>query len=181
MDFIFNALGKIGGTIASFYADHPLAAALVTVIAIGLFWSLMGWGKTPDFSEQRKVAKNGLIVLIGWAIAVPILDFIFSAIAKILEWAGIAGSGLFWVWERFNEQPLVVSICLIVVILGFSVWTYRSKKPHTLVKCLAALLAFLVLVGFSVPVVNTLTKGGVNTVASRVDGTFSSTIAFTKW
>lgn len=164
MDFIFSALGKIGGAIASFYADQPLAAALVTIVAIGVFWSLMGWKKTPDFSDQRKVAKNGLFVLVGWAIAVPILDFIFSAIAKILEWAGIAGGGIFWVWERFNEQPFVVLICLIMVILGLSVWCYRAKKPHIIVKSLASLLAFLVLVGVSVPIVNTLTKDEGNII-----------------
>ena len=76
MELIFDVLGKIGGAIASFYADHPLAAALVTIVAIGVFWKLMGWDKTPDFSDQRKVAKNGLLVLMGWAIAVPILDFL---------------------------------------------------------------------------------------------------------
>lgn len=119
MDFIFDVLGKIGGTIASFYGDHSLAAAFVTIIAIGIFWNLMGWKNTPDFSDKDKIAKNGLLVLVGWAVAIPILDFLFSIISKTLEWTGIAGGGIFWLWERFNEQPFVVLTCLIVVLFVF--------------------------------------------------------------
>ena len=163
MDFIFNVLGNIGGTIASFYADHSLAAAIVTVVAIGIFWWLMGWEKSPDFSDRSQVAKNGLIVLVGWAITVPVLDFVFSIISKLLEWAGIAGGGIFWVWERFNEQPFVVLACLFIAIFGGWIWHYRSKSQHALLKAAGSFLVFLVMVGISVPIANNLTKEESNT------------------
>ena len=168
MEFIFNILKTIGSTIASFYAAHPLAAAILTIVAIAVFWSLMEWKGKPDFSDKKKLAKNGLIVLLGWAIAVPILDFIFKIFAKLLEGASLVGKSIGWLWTRFNEQPFVVLICLTLTVVCFLFWKHFSKQPKTHIKGAWCVLGFAILVATAVPIANSLSKEDKQPTKSEV-------------
>lgn len=164
MDFIFEVPGAIGSTFASFYADHTLSTAGTTIIAILFFWKLMGWQRTPDFSDLGKIAKNGLRVLIGWAIAILILDFIYTIVSKICDMVGGCFGGLIWLRERFIEQPVVVFACLLIALLGFGLWSYLSRKLHIMLKATVSILAFYAFVGVAVPIANHLKEGAESSI-----------------
>lgn len=154
MELIFDVLTTIGKYIASVWADHTLAAAIITLIALSVFWNLMGWKTQPDFSDKAKVAKNGLIVLVGWGIAVPILDLVLLILSKMFSGLESTGAGIGWLWDRHNEQPVVVLICIGLAVVGYFVWSFFDKRWNIIIRASTVLLGLILAIAIIVPIVN---------------------------
>jgi len=77
MTHIYQLLNLWRELIAKFFSDYPLAAALVTLLAIGVFLLLQ--------SEWRKgkLLSNLLLVFLGWLVLVPILGFAVTVLGKV--------------------------------------------------------------------------------------------------
>jgi hypothetical protein len=127
--------------IIKLYTEHQLAAALVTVLAIGAFFMLeKTWrpGKRPT---------NLFIILGGWAIAVPILGILLDALGKVIEFVEALLSIMLKLVESsyhiYARHPYLVLSLGFIAVLGYFAWkrwrpTLLPGRPAKLVALSAA-------------------------------------------
>jgi hypothetical protein len=102
------------------FSEYPFAAALITIVAIGVFYQLQ--------TEWRRgqTASNLPMVLLGWLIAVPIVGFAMKVLGKV--WEFIEGAvpvvtkilGSFY--RIYEHHPYLVLIILALGTAGYFVW-----------------------------------------------------------
>ena len=153
MTHIYQLLNLWRELIAKFFSDYPLAAALVTLLAIGVFLLLQ--------SEWRKgkLLSNLLLVFLGWLVLVPILGFAVTVLGKVwaffettVPWfAQVLGSTN----HVYQRHPYLV---LIIVGLGLAYyisWIWWPKRPRLIrgryLKLLFVFVAIVIAVQIASP------------------------------
>jgi len=128
MAHLYQLMNTWRELIVKFFSDYPLAAALVTLLAIGVFFLLQGeWRK-------GKTISNLLLVFIGWLALVPILGFAVTVLAKVwgflettVPWFGeVLGS----TYRVYQHHPYLVLIIVGVGILYYISWAWWPKRPR---------------------------------------------------
>jgi hypothetical protein len=122
------------------YGDHPLAAALVTILAIGAFYILeKTWrpGKRPT---------NLFITLGGWAVAVPILGILLDTVGKIFEFLeGLLSIVLKLVessYRIYAHHPFLILTLVVIAVFGY--FALKRWRPAILPGRPAKLIALFV-------------------------------------
>lgn len=112
--------------ITKVFGEYPLAAAIFTLAAVGVFFGLeREWrkGKTPT---------NLMAVFIGWAIVVPIGGWVLSILGKV--WSVIESTvpiittvigSLYRIYEK---HPIVVLSIMGVALVAYPIWKWRFAK-----------------------------------------------------
>ncbi len=117
--------------------DHPLAAAIVTILVVGMFFVLeKSWrpGKRPS---------NLLILLAGWSIAVPVLGLLLDALGKIWEFLEAALSILIRLvdssYHIYAHHPFLVLGLVAAALLSYFAW--KRWRPQILPNRLTRVVA----------------------------------------
>jgi hypothetical protein len=112
--------------ITKVFGEYPLAAAIFTFAAVGVFLGLeRQWrkGKTPT---------NLMAVFVGWAVLVPIGGWVFSLFGKVwsvIESAvpivtAVIGS----LYRIYEKHPIVVLSIVAVALAAYPTWKWRFAK-----------------------------------------------------
>lgn len=131
--------------ITEMFKKYPLPAALMTAAAVGAFFWLENQRNTAKDKKQSVV--HAFAVLVGWAIAVPVLGLALDALIE--GWSAAA-----FIYRRYDQHPLFVGACLLLAVLGYFVWGRFQRAPSRLVRGLVVTVAFCILVALGVPLVN---------------------------
>lgn len=154
LDFVKGWAKGIGGV----FGDYPLAAAIITLVAVVAFIALERRAKSADWTTRTYYF---FIALVGWAIAVPILGFIFKIIEKFWGAAegaasAIVGVSLF-LYHAYEKHTLLVLILLAISVTAFFAWHFvRPKSPSRTLKGIACGALFLLSVAVGAPIANLL-------------------------
>ncbi|ALL71693.1 hypothetical protein K788_00036780 (plasmid) [Paraburkholderia caribensis MBA4] len=140
IDFV-KAWAKL---ISGVFADAPLAGAVVTLITVALFFAYERHNKSADWTI---FTFRFFIALMAWAIAVPVLGFVFSIIKGVWDGAQAVRSA---VWEfllflyRFYDSHFIIFLAiLLVVVLAHVAWhLLRPEEPPGLYKAIVGIAAF---------------------------------------
>lgn len=126
MDTVISLITGWKDLITDVFGSYPLAGAIVTLVAAGIFYLL--------HTEYRKgkTASNAFWVFFGWAITVPIVGFlldiaseIYGAIKKVLGFLWSALSSLYGIYVK---HPLFVLFLLVVAVAAYVVWAWFRPK-----------------------------------------------------
>jgi hypothetical protein len=117
---ILSVIGKWRELVAALFGDYPLAAALLTLAALGLFFHLQ---KTM---RRGRTATNALIALLAWAVAVPILGTVLTILSKAWEFveavvpalARVSGS----LYGIYSRHPILVAVLVLLAVVAYFVW-----------------------------------------------------------
>src|SRR5258707_6217 len=113
MTTIYHFLGEWKDLSIHAYSAYPLAAALTTAAALGLFFY---WDRLK-LKWLPKSRPHPIIAVIAWAIIVPILGFLFQMIEKV--WTGIVGVSSVlshlsaFVYQVYDRHPILMLVLLI--------------------------------------------------------------------
>jgi len=115
--------------ITKVFGEYPLAGALVTILAIGIFFWLQGeW-------RRGQTKSNLLLVLLGWVILVPIVGFVMTVLSKVWDFLAatlpfvteIVGS----FYRIYQHHPYMVLILMTSGIIVFYAWNrWWPGRPH---------------------------------------------------
>ncbi len=112
--------------ITKVFGEYPLAAAVFTLIAIAVFLGLdRQWrkGKTPT---------NLMLVLVGWAVLVPIGGWVLAVLGKL--WSFIESTLPFVttvlgsLYRIYEKHPILVLVISVIALLAYIVWKWRFDK-----------------------------------------------------
>ena len=119
LNLILTILNNWKDLIGGVWHEYPLAAALLTLVAVAVFFYLQ------EIRPQH-TKTNVLLVLLGWAVATPILGFILTVLSKIwgffealFPWLGKVSGSFFSIYYR---HPLLVVVLVVLGLLAYFVW-----------------------------------------------------------
>jgi hypothetical protein len=141
--------------IIKIFVEYPLAAAVMTLLAIGIFFALQtAW-------RRERTESNLLLVFVGWLIAVPILGSVMAVLSGV--WAFIEATfpilaailGSFY--HIYVRHPYMVLIILALGLAGYFVWNRRWPRRPQLIqnrawRLLCVLAGIVVLVHIASPI-----------------------------
>jgi len=159
MTSIYEFLNAWCELITKVFGDYPLAAALMTLLAVAMFFAL----QTEWRRERTK--SNILLVFIGWLIAVPILGFLMTVLSKVWEFiettVPIVGKILGSLYHIYKNHPYTVLIILALGIVAYFVWNrWWPDKPEFLqsrtLKILCVVAAIVIAVHIASPIADVI-------------------------
>jgi hypothetical protein len=167
------------GMIASIYAEYPLPAALITLVAVGLFVSFERQSRSHDW-QTRTV--NFLKTFVVWAIAVPILGTLFGAIGKVWSAAvatvSAGAGGVQFLYGIYAHHPLMVIGLFALSAALFGVWHWRRPKQLSRgVKLGACTVFFFVMVALGGPLADVMSPAPTAIAAPATPSTDTNTSA----
>ena len=166
MTSIYEFLNAWRELITKVFGEYPLAAALMTLFAVGMFFAL----QTEWRRERTK--SNILVVFVGWLIAVPILGFVMTVLGKV--WAfietavPIVGKSLGSFYHIYEHHPYMVLIILALGIVGYFVWNrWLPERPEFLhnraLKILCVVAAIVIVAHIASPIADLIRSQAVVT------------------
>lgn len=160
MNSIVDFISGWKDLITKVYGEHTLTAALLTIVAVAVFVLL-----------DRKVRKgkrptNLMIVLVGWAVAVPIVGFIMTIFGKIWAFieavAPMVASALGSFYRIYERHPLLIAVLLAIGVVAYVLW--RKLRPNLLpsktLRIIALTAIVFVVAHIASPVADWLTPSG---------------------
>jgi hypothetical protein len=144
MEVVLSTINMWKDLIVKVFSEYPLAAAFVTAIGVAAYFWL------EKKARPGKVLQNILMVLLGWAVAVPIVGLLLTIVGKI--WGGIEATMPFLakvlgsVYEIYSHHPYLVLVIIAIALIGYIAWSRWAPRriPHRPVR--AALVAVLAIV-----------------------------------
>src|SRR5262245_24187964 len=134
MSTIIELVEKWKDLIVKVFTDSPLAAAIVTLVAAGAFYWL------SRKTRPGKTVTNAFLVLVGWAIAVPVVGFIFTVLGKIWEAIEFLASGAIRLtgslYTIYARHPLLIIAIVVVGVVAYAAWTWwwPQRRPKGLLR-----------------------------------------------
>ena len=126
METVVSAITRWKDLITKVFSEYPLAAALMTLAAVGAFYAL------EKSLRPKQAATNILIVLLSWAVAVPILGGglwvigqVWDVVKAIAPALTKALTSLFGIYEK--HPLLVLALITIAVVIYFAWKRFRPK------------------------------------------------------
>jgi hypothetical protein len=148
MTTIYEFLNAWRELIIKVFGEYPLAAALITILAIGMFYGLQTeW-------RRGRLKSNLLLVFVGWLIAVPIVGLAMTILSKVWEFiegatpivTNILGS----FYHIYAHHPYLVLIILVLGIVGYFFWNHWwPRRPeylqnrHVRILCVVACIVIV--------------------------------------
>jgi predicted membrane protein len=137
MTTIYHFFGAWKDLITHIYSDYPLAAAITTLVAVGVFVYV----ERAEFENLATSTFHLFAALIVWAIVVPILGSLFGVVEKL--------------YNVYDKHPLLVLVLFIAAVAVFLIWGFlRPKSPSRAVKAIACAILFLLSVAVAAPIAN---------------------------
>lgn len=163
MEAVINFFLKWIDLISGVFVEHTLAAALMTLVGVGVFIHLE---KGNRFRDTIQAVKNAFLVLIGWAITVPILGWLLDIIGGVL---GVILNLILFLYAKFDKQPILVICLAIICAVAPIAWAKikRIRTPSLPVRITASVILFLVLTALLVPIFNLFTPEGSERSATQ--------------
>jgi len=152
MTTVLDWLRVWGETIAAMFKEHPIIAAVLSLLAIGAFLALEKWRN--DYDEWARRSLHFIAVFLGWAILVPIVGFVADVV--------IGGATAIWsfivlAYDLYRRQPILVLSLLGICGLALLVWELlRRNRPHWIWKGALCLILWIVLCAIAVPLADAL-------------------------
>jgi hypothetical protein len=119
MNSIIDFITAWKDLISKIFGEYPLAASLVTAVAVGAFALL-------ERERRRNTATNFMIVLIGWAMSVPVVGFVMNVLGKIWEVieaiAPIVTKVLGSFYAIYEKHPLLILALVALAMASYFVW-----------------------------------------------------------
>ena len=148
MQAFLEFVGKWIDLIVEFFGNYPLVAAIITVIAVGVY--ILLWKKL-HIDTWTMHTLLFLCVILGWAVAIPILGSLVIVIEFI-------GKGIAWIYKKYESHPIFcISVTGIMSASG-TVWYLLPKrwKPMRFIRIVITLLIWFLLIALIVPVLDIL-------------------------
>lgn len=125
MQWFIDFVGKWADAIGKVFGEFPVAAAIMTLVAVVVFANSVKW----PITDWQSAALTFFCVLLGWLICVPILGWVFRAIG----W--VASIGAFF-YERYERQPILFIVLTLLATASGAVWifAFRSRGPSVNMK-----------------------------------------------
>src|ERR1700730_1250561 len=121
MSEIYKFVGEWKDLIIKLYTEYPLAAAIITLTAVIAF-VLFERSKHP----WPPPVLDMIIAFVAWAVLIPIVGFLFSAVVKV---GSILAAGASFVWrvlsfifDVYQVHPLFVLILAVLAAALCGIW-----------------------------------------------------------
>jgi hypothetical protein len=138
MDAVLLAINTWKDLIVKVFGQYPLAGALITLVAVGVFFYL------EKTLRPKQAPTNILLVLLGWAVAVPILGAILWFLGELWDLvkaiAPPIASVLSSLFSIYQKHPFLVLSLIVIAIPAYFAW--KRWRPDVLP---SRFLRFLVL------------------------------------
>jgi hypothetical protein len=164
MEHLINFLSGWVDLITVVFTEHTFTAAIMTIIGVGVFFKL---DKPNIFQDKVETGKNAFIVLLGWAIFVPILGWVAGLVGDLYDFIKFL-VGLFldlikFIYAKFEQQPFVVIVIVVISAAIPAIWGkfMRFEPPALQTRVIASIAVFVILVALIVPVVNKINLKGI--------------------
>ncbi|MCP4703607.1 MAG: hypothetical protein GY865_03275 [candidate division Zixibacteria bacterium] len=125
------------GFMADVYSNDPLSGAIITLAAYPVY-------KILEKKEIYTPKIRAILIFIGWTVATTILGVFIKAIGGL--WDYIA-----FVYDKFEQEPIFVTIIFLINIIAYFVWGWIWKKrgPNIFWRILILIGAFTLLTSFT--------------------------------
>jgi hypothetical protein len=165
LEFV-KAWAKLIGDV---FGQYPFAAAIITLLVFAAFYAYERHAKSENWPT---LTFRFLIALIGWAILVPILGWIFNRIEEVWSLvkfvaSGLASFGLF-LYQAYATHPILVLVLAAISTVAFVVWhRLRPMSPSWPLKAIACIAMFAVGVAITKPIANLFAPSSVTNTESK--------------
>jgi hypothetical protein len=166
--------GKWASLIAEMFKKYPLAAAIVTFIGVLVFIYL---------ERERNTNKNrsgsivhAFIVLLGWAIVVPILGTIFDAVVWFAKALRAAASFLY---TSYHDHPIFVTGVVVLALISYVIWELRVKPRQPIWRAAIVIVCALTVIALALPMLEVF-KGKTASAAEVPTTTSQNVSSLTK-
>jgi MFS superfamily sulfate permease-like transporter len=131
------------------FSQYPVSSALVTLLAVGVFFWLR---RTRGLGDTKRSVLFAFLVLLAWLIAIPIFGVIFDGLGGIMKF-------VFFLYSKFEQQPIWVVILLAISIAFYFAWgKIWRQAPHPVIRAIVIAVGFVVVVSLSVPILNAISS-----------------------
>lgn len=142
MDAVLSVVNDWKDLIIKVFGQYPLAAALITLVAVGAFFYL------EKTLRPQQAPTNILMVLLGWAVIVPVLGGLLWLLSEFWDIvkaiAQLVASSLSSVFSIYQKHPLLVLALAITATLTYFVW--KRWRPNVLPSRLLRFLSLAIAV-----------------------------------
>jgi uncharacterized membrane protein len=168
MQWFIDFIGKWSDAIGKVFGEFPIAAAIMTLVAVLVFVRLIKW----PITDWQSAALNFFCVLLGWLICVPILGWFFI----FLRWIGATGA---FFYERYERQPVLFIVLTLLAVVGGAVWilVFRRRGPSANMKIGIVVAGWFIGILLLVPLFDAFKPSNTKQKSSS---TQSATRAFTR-
>jgi hypothetical protein len=138
--------------ITKVFSDSPLAGAIVSVLAICAFFAL------ERQYRPNKAPTNIAIVVIGWAILVPVTGFVMKVLGLIWDFLAatfpILRDLLASFYGIYTRHPLLVLAIVVCSVIGFFVWQrfWPRRIPNRLYRGVLLVVGAVVVAHIASPI-----------------------------
>jgi hypothetical protein len=171
MSSVLTVVNTWKDLIIKVFGEYPLAGAIVTILAILLFFHI------NKNVRKNKTTTNALLILLGWAIAVPILGFVLNVFAKTWEvlegivpvLTRVGGSS----YAIYDRHPLVVLSLLVLSAAAYFVWKWRWSRvlPSRALRVAVLLVVFVLAIHLANPIADIFSPQSPNAKAVQLKDT----------
>ena len=128
MDAVLSVVNAWKDLIIKVFGQYPLAAALITLVAVGAFFLL------EKTIRPKQAPTNILLVLLGWAVAVPVLGGLLWLLGEVWDLvkaiAPPVASALSSLFSIYQKHPFLVLSLVGIAILAYFAW--KRWRPNVL-------------------------------------------------
>jgi hypothetical protein len=173
---ILSVIGEWKDLFVKVFTEYPLAAALLTIVAVGVFFWL------EETQAKNRTTINATVVLLCWAVAVPLLGFVLIILEKIwdfleaiLPWLARTSGSFYAIYAR---HPILVSVLVLLGIVSYLAWSVWWPRvwPNRYVRIAAVISAVVLVAHITSPIADLLAPNLLTAVAEKAPaGTSLST------
>ncbi|WP_147293380.1 hypothetical protein [Dyella monticola] len=153
MSGILDVLDGWKDLIVKVFGEYPLAASLVTLAAVPV------WLQFQNKVYRGKTVANTLLVLLGWAIVVPILGVLLWLLGELWDIVKAvvptAASFVGSIFSIYQHHPYVVIALVCMAIPAYFAWKRWRPRflPNRTVRVLCLAAAVIVVANIVSPII----------------------------
>lgn len=156
METIVSVITAWKDLLVKVFGEYPLAGSLVTLLAIGVFIVL------ERQLRPGRTATNVFLVILGWAVAVPIAGLLLTIAGKV--WSVVEttipflGRVIGSLYDIYARHPLLVLCILLLAVIAYFAWKrwWPAVWPNRAARVLALFAVTVVLAHIASPIADLL-------------------------